>query len=309
MKKLLSIVVPVYFEEEVIQHFIDKVTLELNKINYNYEIIFIDDGSKDTTIEIIEKNIIINSKIRLISFSYNHGKQAAVTAGVQFSKGDYLIYMDPDLQDPPEEIPRFINKIEEGFDLVFGVRKEKKDSFFNNLYSKLFWKLLRKYTGLNLPTNLAVMRIFNRKFADKFLDYKEQNRFIEGIFMHISMNFTQIQIEQHNRFAGKSKFNFKRKLDLAADAIFDFSEIPLKLAVKVGAGFITIGLILIFIIIILKVTFITFQAGWPSMVSVLIFGFGIQIFFTGLIAIYIGRIYKESKNRPLYSIKNLINVK
>ena len=169
--KLLSLVVPVYFEEECIKQFITETTKVLEEHSINYEIIFVDDGSKDNTVELIKTQALNNTNLKLVEFSYNHGKQAALTAGITYAKGDYLLMMDPDLQDPPIEIPNFIRKIEEGYDLVFGVRKEKKDNIINVIFSKLFWWILERFTGLNLPRGLAVMRIFNRRFTNQFLKY------------------------------------------------------------------------------------------------------------------------------------------
>ncbi len=308
MNKKLSLVVPVYFEEEVISRFIFEVTEELNVLKSNYEIVFIDDGSTDKTVDIIKEHAKSNLNIKLIELSYNHGKQAALTAGITYASGDYLLYMDPDLQDPPKEISRFLIEINKGFDLVFGVRKEKKDSFINKIFSKIFWGVLRKFTGLQLPKGLAVMRIFNRKFASKFLEYQEQNRFIEGIFMHIGMKQSTIEIEQRERYAGTSKFNFKKKMELAFNAIFDFSELPLKLAVKLGLVFIGIGILVLLTIIVLKLYMIDFQSGWPSIIGALIIATGIQLFFIGIAALYIGKVYKESKARPLFSFKELTNL-
>lgn len=306
--KLLSLVVPVYFEEEVINQFVKEVVEELSLIEINYEIIFIDDGSTDETVSLIKRESALNKNVKLIELSYNHGKQAALTAGVTYAKGDYLIYMDPDLQDPPKEIKRFLDEISKGYDLVFGVRKEKKDTFVNKMFSKIFWGILRKFTGLELPKGLAVMRIFNRKFADKFLEYQEQNRFIEGIFMHVGKRRTSITIEQRERFAGKSKFNFKRKMELAFNAIFDFSELPLKLAVRFGVFLMLLGILVLLVILFLKLFLIEFQAGWPSIVGVIIISTGVQLFFIGIIALYLGKVYKESKKRPLFSIVNLTNL-
>ncbi|MDT0556048.1 glycosyltransferase family 2 protein [Patiriisocius hiemis] len=308
MDKTLSLVVPVYFEEAVISRFILEVAEALNEIDIVYEIVFIDDGSTDNTVGLIKKEAKKNTAIKLIELSYNHGKQAALTAGITYAKGDYLLYMDPDLQDPPKEIIRFITEIEKGYDLVFGVRKEKKDTFINSIFSKIFWSVLRRFTGLKIPKGLAVMRIFNRKFANKFLEYKEQNRFIEGIFMHIGMKQTSIKIEQRERFAGTSKFNFKRKMNLAFDAIFDFSELPLKFAVKLGSFLIFIGVLLLLVLIFLKLYLINFQSGWPSLIGALIVATGLQLFFIGIAALYIGKIYKESKSRPLFSVLELTNI-
>lgn len=306
--KKISLVVPVYYEEECINEFIKQTTLVLNEITNSYEIVFIDDGSKDKTCDLINEQIISNDNIKLIEFSYNHGKQAAVSAGIKYATGDYMIYMDPDLQDPPEEIPNFIREIEKGHDLVFGVRREKKDSIINKLFSKIFWGVLEKFTGLDLPRGLAVMRIFNRKFADAFLDYPERSRFIEGMFMHVGLNQSTIEIEQKERFAGRSKFNFKKKMELAWNAIIDYSDLPLKLTMRFGILLTILGLISLVTIVVLKAFFIDFQAGWPSLASIIICGFGIQTFFLGIIARYIGNIYKETKQRPLFSIKKLNNI-
>lgn len=306
--KLLSLIVPVYFEEDCIEQFILETTEVLHREQINYEIVFIDDGSKDKTTDLIKKAAQTNDRLKLIEFSYNHGKQSALTAGIAYASGDYLLMMDPDLQDPPIEIPRFLQKIEEGYDLVFGVRKEKKDSMKNVLMSKIFWSVLDKFTGLNLPRGLAVMRIFNRKFANQFLKYNEASRFIEGIFMHISMKKTEIIIEQRPRFAGVSKFNFSRKMNLAFNAIYDFSEIPLKLAIRFGFFTMLLALIAAIFIIIARLFFIDFQMGWPSLMITVIMGFGINIFFMGIIGIYIGKIYKETKARPLFSVKELTNL-
>lgn len=304
----LSLIIPVYYEEEVISLSIDELTRELKSLNLSYEIIFIDDGSKDNTVNLIKKYAETDSSIKLIELSYNHGKQAALTAGITYSSGEYLLYMDPDLQDPPSEIKYFLNEIKKGYDLVFGIRKEKKDTFFNKLFSKLFWGTLRTFTGLELPVGLSVMRIFSRKFANKFLDYNEQNRFIEGVFMHIGMKRTSIEIEQRKRFAGVSKFTFKKKMNLAFNAVFDFSELPLKFAVKFGIILSLLGFLSLFIILFLKLFLIDYQAGWASLVSLIIMSTGLNIFFIGILAIYIGKIYKEVKQRPLFSVMEVTNL-
>jgi glycosyltransferase involved in cell wall biosynthesis len=307
MKKL-SLIVPVYFEEDCIRQYLFETIPVLEKLQLDWEIVFIDDGSKDQTTLLIKEFAKSQNKIKLIEFSYNQGKQAAVSAGIKYAIGDYLLYMDPDLQDPPDEIPNFVSEIEKGYDLVFGVRKEKIDSGINKLYSKIFWGTLNKFTGLNIPKGLAVMRIFNREFANRFLEYGEQNRFIEGIFIHVGMKRTQIEVSQRKRFAGKTKFNFKRKMQLAFDAIFDFSELPLKLAVRLGILMSVLGIVSLIVILFLKLFIINFAAGWPSIICAIVLSMGIQLFFIGISAIYVGKIYKESKHRPLFSIKETTNL-
>jgi len=307
MMKKLSLVVPVYYEQEVILQFLKETKAELEKLPIEYEYVFVDDGSKDKTVEIIREEAKKDNRIKVVVFSYNHGKAAAVSAAIAHASGDYLLYMDPDLQDPPVEISRFLEEIEKGYDLVWGIRKEKMDSFINKQFSKIFWGTLNKFTGLNIPKGIAVMRMFNREFADEFLKYNETNRFIEGIFIDISKKWTTIEIGQRERFAGTSKFNFKRKMQLAFDAIFDFSELPLKMTVKLGMTLVLLGIIGLFALLISKLFFIDFQAGWPSIIASIVIVFGLQLFFIGIVSLYIGRIYKEVKRRPLYSIKDKIN--
>jgi glycosyltransferase involved in cell wall biosynthesis len=308
MRKLLSLVVPVYYEEEVILQFLKETKAILDGLPLDYEYIFVDDGSRDRTVEILAEESRTNEKIKLVVFSYNQGKASAISAAIAHASGDYLLYMDPDLQDPPVEIPRFIEEIEKGYDLVWGIRTEKKDTFLNKMFSKIFWGTLNKFTGLNIPKGIAVMRIFNRSFAAEFLEYQEANRFIEGIFINISKNWKTIEIGQRERFAGKTKFNFKKKMQLAFDAIFDFSELPLKMAVRLGTFLFISGFAGLFILIMLKIFGLPFQTGWPSIIASIIIGFGILLFFLGIVSLYVGRIYKEVKRRPLYSIKKKINL-
>jgi dolichol-phosphate mannosyltransferase len=306
MKKL-SLVVPVYYEQEVILQFLKETKEELEKLPIVYEYVFVDDGSTDKTVEIIKEQAKLDDRIKMIVFSYNHGKASAISAAIAHATGDYLLYMDPDLQDPPVEIPRFLNEMEKGYDLVWGIRREKKDSFLNRQFSRIFWGTLNKFTGLNIPKGVAVMRMFNREFTNEFLRYNETNRFIEGIFIAISKNWTTIEIGQRERFAGTTKFNFKRKMQLAFDAIFDFSEMPLKMTVRFGMALVGLGLIGLFALLISKLFFVDFQAGWPSIIASIIVVFGLQLFFLGIVSLYIGRIYKEVKRRPLYSVKDKIN--
>lgn len=304
----LSVIVPVYFEEECIDQLVHELTEVITGEEYDYEIIFVDDGSQDGTVSKIKQHCRLNQRIKLVELARNHGKQWALSAGIEFARGDLLVMMDPDLQDPPTEIPRFIAKLGEGYDLVFGVRSEKKDTRLNVVLSKLFWWTLRKFTALNIPSNLAVMRIFNRAFADRFLQYRESSRFIEGLFILVGMRQTTLEISQRERFAGRSKFGLVAKMRLAADAIFDFSETPLRFLVKLGLLIIASGLVGILSIIILRVFLVDFQAGWPSVIFLLTTGLGILLFFLGIMAIYIGKIYGEVKRRPLYSLKQTTNL-
>lgn len=306
--RLLSLIVPVYFEQECIQQFIEETTAVLRELPLRWEIVFVDDGSQDETVPLIQVAAAKEPRLKLVELSYNHGKQAALTAGISHAAGDLMLMMDPDLQDPPVEIPRFVAEIDKGYDLVFGIRAEKRDSLVNVLLSRSFWWTLEKFTGLALPRGLAVMRIFNRAFADRFLRYREQNRFIEGIFMHAGMRRGTIVVTQRPRFAGVSKFNLSRKIDLALTAILDFSDLPLRLTMRFGLLLIVAGFILVMTLIILRLSGKVFYVGWPSTIAALSFGFGAQIFLMGVIGQYVGKVYRESKHRPLFSVKAVTNL-
>ncbi len=304
----LSIVVPVYFEEAVINRFLHETREVLNPMSgISYEYVFVDDGSQDDTVNILKQEAQQDHRIKLIILSHNHGKAYSATAGFDHAEGDYIIYMDPDLQDPPHEIPNLLAEIQKGYDLVWGVRKEKKDTFKNRVFSRFFWYILRKYTGIQIPEGIAVMRIFNRKFNTRLKAYREANRFVEGIFYTVGMKTSSIPVDQRERYAGESKFNFRGKIKLAFDAILDYSDLPLKVTVR--SGFFIVALSVLFLVgLFIAKFFQDFQAGWPSLIAVIILGVGIQLIFLGIVALYIGRIYKESKRRPLYSVKEKVNI-
>jgi glycosyltransferase involved in cell wall biosynthesis len=301
----LSLVVPVFNEQDCVIEFLNQTTSVLKNNQYLFEIIFIDDGSSDNTIPLIEKYINDNKdqNVKIIEFSYNHGKPLALTAGIHSSQGEIVILMDPDLQDPPEDIPRFVEKINQGHDLVFGVRKEKQDYFWNKIFSKWFWLTLDFFTGLKIPRNIAVMRAFNRRFKEAFEKYPETDRFIEGIFIKVGLKQTTIEIGNRQRFAGKSKFTFRKKIDLAVNAILAYSDLPLKLTIRFGLFLLFLSVISALALAYLRLFIMEFQIGWPSLIVLNLMGFGFVILFLGVIGSYIGAIFRESKRRPLYSIK------
>lgn len=300
----ISLVVPTYNEEECIGTFLDEVTKVLKATGECFEILVVDDGSSDSTVSQVRSRQEMEPYLKVCEFSYNQGKPLALTAGIFLAKGDVILLMDPDLQDPPEQIPNFLAKIREGHDLVFGVRREKVDTVVNKIFSKLFWWSLEVFTGLKIPKNLAVMRAFNRRFAEQFKKYPEANRFIEGIFLKIGMNQATIEIENRPRFAGQSKFTFRKKVDLAVNAILSYSDLPLRFTVRFGLILISLSLIVALALAYLRLFVMKFQMGWPSLIVVNLMGFGFVIFFLGIIGSYIGAIYQESKRRPLFSLKN-----
>jgi glycosyltransferase involved in cell wall biosynthesis len=305
---LYSVVIPVYFEEECISRCVAEVVKQLEAAGLKFEIIFVDDYSADRTVEILKAAAEHDSRLKIVELAFNHGKQGALTAGISYAKGDRIILMDPDLQDSPDEIVRFIKKIDEGYDIVYGIRDQLKGSLISGLFSRLFWLLLNRLTGLKVPSGLAVMRMFNGDFRRKFLEYREASRFIEGIFLHIGMRQGQLTIKHCERLEGESKFTFSRKLQMATTATLDFSSIPLILAVRVGVVLVGLGFLVAIGLIVARLFFMEFQLGWPSLVVTMIIGFGLQILVTGIVGLYVGRTYQESKRRPLFSVNTVTNI-
>ena len=301
--RLISLVVPVFNEQECVEQFMSEVAEEMKRHGLRHEIVFVDDGSRDATVKLICAAMESRPEVKLVELAFNHGKQAAVTAGIEHATGDVLIYMDPDLQDPPAEIISFVRKLDEGYDLVFGVREERHADLVSRTGSRLFWWILDRFTGLKLPRPLAVMRGFNRAFATEFLRFREANRFIEGLFACAGLRQTQITIPQRPRFAGVSKFNFSRRFRLAKDAVLDYSDLPLRLGLRLGFLLTLVGFASALVLIVLKLTGTTYQMGWPSMVCMILIASGVQLFCIGLIGTYLGKTYVESKRRPLYAVR------
>ncbi len=304
----LSLIVALYYEEECVAEFIRRIREALDGEPISYEIVFVDDGSTDRTVEIVEDHAADDQRIKLIALSRNHGKEAAVTAGIAHATGSYLMMMDPDLQDPPEKIMDFYRKIHEGYDLVFGVREGRRDSLATRLFSRLFWAFLNGLTGLDIPKDLAVMRIFNRRFADEFLRYGERVRFIEGIFMYIGLKRTTLTIEHRERFAGTSKFTLKRKIKLATNAIIAFSDRPVQLTITAGLAMLAGSLAYGLFIFVRKFAFGVGLTGWTSTVLIVLFTGSLQLILLGIIGNYVGRLYTEVKERPLYTVGQRVNV-
>ncbi|WP_420038310.1 glycosyltransferase family 2 protein [Sulfidibacter corallicola] len=297
-----------YYEEECVEEFVAQVRAALKDQAITYEIVFVDDGSQDRTVPLVLEMAERDDRIKLIQLSRNHGKEAAITAGITYARGEHMIMMDPDLQDPPEAIMDFYRKAQEGYDLVFGVRKTREDSLSTRLFSKLFWTFLNRLTGLDIPENLSVMRIFNRQFASEFLKYAERLRFIEGIFMLVGMRRTSMAVAHHKRFAGVSKFNVKKRIALALKAITSFSDKPIHLAIGTGIWLLSISLGYGLWAVIRKVFFNVALTGWTSLFVSILFVGSIQIILLGIIGNYVGRIYSEVKARPVFTVFRAINI-
>ena len=310
MKKI-SVVIPMYYEEAVAEECYNRISVVLKNIeNYDYEIIFVNDGSKDKTLEILENISKKDSNVKIISFSRNFGHQAAVTAGIKYVTGDAVVIIDADLQDPPELIPEMLKLWEQGNDVIYGKRKTRAgESKFKLLTAKMFYKTLNALSDVEIPKDTGDFRLVDKKVIDVVNSMPEHNKFLRGLFSWVGFKQTAYEYERKERFAGKTKYPLKKMLKLAADGIISFSTKPLKLVGGLGI----IAIILSLLILIYSLISYIFQlnnltAGWTSiMVAITLFS-GVQLLSIWVMSEYIARIYDETKNRPQYIVDKKINI-
>ncbi|MCE0494824.1 glycosyltransferase family 2 protein [Vibrio salinus] len=305
MRKTISVVIPCFNESEVIDFTVDKLLAVTNGISrYRFELIFVNDGSTDKT----EEKLLAYSRryhnIRTISFSRNFGHQPAVSAGLDASRGDAVVLIDADLQDPPEIIEDMIDKWEKGYDVVYGTRLSREgESIFKKATAKLFYRLLNKLSEVSIPLDTGDFRLMDRQVVDQLTAMPEKSRFIRGMVSWIGFNQTSVAYERSPRLAGESKYPLRKMLKFAFDGILSFSVKPLKLSIMMG--FLCSGIAFFILLYSVYVRLMTehWVSGWTSLlVSVLFIG-GVQLISIGILGEYIARIYNESKGRPLYIVK------
>lgn len=303
MKKL-SIIVPAYNEEEVVELFYSKVKDVIDKIeNYEYEILFIDDGSKDNTLNILKQLRKKDKQIKIISFSRNFGKEAGIYAGLENSNGEIVVILDADLQHDPENIPIMLKYIEEGYDTVTTLRNRKGESKIKSGFANIFYRIMSGNKQIELKKGSQDFRMMTRQVVNAILELKEYNRFSKGIFSWVGFKTKYIQVENKKRVAGKTKWSFMKLSKYAVEGITSFSVMPLKIA-TISGSIISI-LSLIFAITIVLQTLIMGKdvPGYASTITSVLFIGGIQLITIGILSEYVGKIYLEIKGRPQYIIK------
>ena len=310
MKKI-SVVIPMYFEEEVGNECYNRTKKILNSLNnYEHEIVFVNDGSNDKTLEILA-NIAKNDMcVKILSFSRNFGHQAAVTAGLKYTTGDAVVIMDADLQDPPEVIIEMIELWEHGNEVIYAKRKSREgESRFKLFTAKMFYKILNGLSDVDIPKDTGDFRLADRKVVDVINSLPEHNKFLRGLFSWVGFKQIALEYERKQRFAGKTKYPLKKMLKLASDGIISFSTKPLKILGAVGLiSVIASIIILIYALISYIFNLNQLTAGWTSIMVTITFLGGIQLLSIWLISEYIGKIYDESKGRPEYIIDKKINI-
>lgn len=310
MKKI-SVIIPMYYEEEVAEECYKRMTSVLKNIeNYDYEIICINDGSRDKTLSILENLAIRDKRLKVLSFSRNFGHQCAVTAGLKYVTGDAIVIIDADLQDPPELIPEMLKLWEAGNDVIYGKRKTRDgESVFKLFTAKIFYKTLNALSDVEIPKDTGDFRLVDRKVVDTINSLPEHNKFLRGLFSWVGYKQIPFQYERKERFAGKTKYPLKKMLKLASDGIISFSTKPLKIVGGLGIISIVISFILLIYALISYIFKLNnLSAGWTSLMLGITFFAGVQLLSLWIMSEYIARIYDESKNRPQYIIEKKINI-
>ena len=310
MKKI-SVVIPMYYEEEVANECYNRMKKNLNELSqYDYEIIFVNDGSKDKTLEILQDIAKQDKKVKIVSFSRNFGHQAAVTAGLKYITGDCGIIIDADMQDPPEVIKDMIKLWEEGNEVIYAKRKKREgETAFKLFTATMFYKVLNGLSEVEIPKDTGDFRLADRKVIDVINSLPEHNKFLRGLFSWVGFKQVPFEYERKERFAGETKYPLKKMLKLATDGIIGFSTKPLKIIG--GIGFISVVisvLILIYALLNCIFSWDLIAKGWTSIMFSMTFLIGIQLISIWLVAEYISRIYDEAKGRPQYIVDKTINI-
>jgi glycosyltransferase involved in cell wall biosynthesis len=297
----LSIVVPCYNEEKNIEKFHEEICNVLE--NVPFEIVFVNDGSKDHTDTILKRISQIERNIHYISFSRNFGKEAAMLAGLEYSKGDAVIIMDADLQHPPALIPEVLQKFHEGYDQVIAKRNRKGESFLRSRLSMTYYRLMNIFVDVELVDGVGDFRLLSRRAVDSLLSLKEYNRFSKGLFAWIG--FKEYIVEYNNvlREEGKSKWSFPKLLNYGIDGLISFNNKPLRASIYIGFSITILAALYVFVMLIQIMIHGIEEPGYFTLISAILLIGGIQLIFLGVIGEYIGRIYYETKKRPHYVIQ------
>ena len=302
-----SVVIPVYNEEEVVEESYKRLKGVMDSLGEGYELIFVNDGSRDNTPNILRELCEKDTRVKMLDFSRNFGHQIAITAGMDHSSGQAIIVIDADLQDPPEIIPKMIEAWRNGFDVVYGKRiKRKGETAFKKITALVFYRILNKLTSVNIPLDTGDFRLIDRKVNDVMKEMKERDRYVRGLVSWIGFKQTAIEYIREERWAGETKYPLKKMLKFALDAIISFSYKPLKIASYLGF-ILSIGSFAYLLVVLYQKLFtMNTVPGWASQTAINLFFHGITLLMLGIIGEYIGRIYEEAKNRPLYVIRERI---
>ena len=301
----ISIIVPCYNEEDVLELFYNKITEVSENIDAEFEYIFVDDGSKDKTLQILKEHSKKDDRVRFISFSRNFGKESAMYAGLKESTGDYVAIMDADLQDPPDLLKEMYDTLlTKEYDCVATKRKTRKgEPILRSFFSRMFYKIINKMTSTEIVNGARDYRLMSRKMVDSILEVTEYNRFSKGIFSWVGFKTKWIAYDNIERAAGKTKWNFWKLFKYSIEGITAFTTTPLVMSAVIGIIFCIIAFIMILFVIFKTLMYGDPVSGWPSTICIILFVSGIQLFCLGIMGEYLAKEYMEVKNRPIYIVK------
>ena len=304
---MISVVIPVYNEEANLPRLIERLRPVMQKMGKSYEIIFVDDGSRDNTLSIL-KSFLIYPEVRVVELTRNYGQHAAIFSGFSVVRGDIVITLDADLQNPPEEIPNLVKMMEEGdYDVVGTIRKERKDSFFRTFPSRIINMIARKITKVNMSDWGCMLRAYRRNIVERMVSCHEHSTFIPALATYFSKKVTEIEVVHESRYGGESHYSLRKLINLQFDLVSSFSDFPLKLIMYAGIGMAFLG---VSFGIFLGIARLVYGAHWAAqgvftLFAVLFAFVGFQFFALGVMGEYIGRIYREVRKRPEYMIERI----
>lgn len=303
MTSYYSVVIPIYNEAEVLPTLYQRLTKVMEELGEPYEIIFINDGSTDESPKLLLDLQAQDTRVKVVSFSRNFGHQIAITAGLDYSSGDPVIVMDGDLQDPPEVILQLLAQWQAGNEIVFAVRASREgEGFFKRITASLFYRILRRLTTTEIPVDAGDFRLMSRVAVEALKPIRERNRFVRGLVGWIGFRHTSIKYVRDRRYAGETKYPLTKMIRFALNGIFSFSLLPLQLATYLGFGVSLLSSTYLLYAVWLKLFTTRVVQGWASVIVAVLFMGGVQLVSLGIIGEYIGRIYEEVKQRPLYLV-------
>lgn len=305
-REVCSVVIPVFNEEENLELLHRRLSKVLQHSCEDYEIILVDDGSRDNSLQVMRRLRESNPRVKVISFSRNFGHQMAITAGIDYASGSAVIVMDADLQDPPEVVPQLIEKWREGHDTVYAIRKSRKDPILKRTIAFVFYRLFKRMSEIDIPVDAGDFRLMSRRVVDILRTMPERNRYLRGLASWVGFSQASISYARDERYKGERKYTLWQSARLAFDGITAFSHFPLRLVVHLGIVVSLAGFLYIAITIILALVYGRVVPGWTTLMAAVIFLGGIQLMVVGVVGAYIGRIYIEVQQRPLYLIKQKI---
>ena len=303
-KQLISVLIPAYNEEEVLPHLMERLgKLTSENASFDWELLFVNDGSRDRTLELIRKYAEADARISYLNLSRNFGKETAMIAGLDHARGDAVVIIDADLQDPPELIPEMIDWWQKGYDDVYARRNSRAgESWLKIATSKLFYKLLQRSTSIPIQVDTGDFRLLNRRSVDAIREFRESNRYTKGFYSWIGYRKKEIRYDRDPRAAGETKWNYAKLVNLAINGITSFTTTPLRISAMLGFMVSLAAFVYILYLLVRPLFGVSTGDGYSSLMAVILFLGGVQLLSLGVIGEYIGQIFIESKRRPLYLV-------